>query len=92
MIIRNGNVVLKNSVEKKDILIENGKIVKILMAKVCEETNEKAGVVVECKDRLVISCKDKNIEVLKIQPEGKKQMDIGEFLKGNSIFKEMKEI
>ena len=29
MIIRNGNVVLKNTVEKKDILIENGKIVKI---------------------------------------------------------------
>ena len=29
MIIRNGNVVLKNSVEKKDILVENGKIIKI---------------------------------------------------------------
>ena len=29
MIIRNGQVVLKNSVEKKDILVENGKIVKI---------------------------------------------------------------
>lgn len=29
MIIRNGNVVLKDSVEKKDILIEGGKIVKI---------------------------------------------------------------
>ena len=29
MIVRNGNVVLKNTVEKKDILIENGKIVKI---------------------------------------------------------------
>lgn len=29
MIIRNGNVVLKNSVAKKDILIKNGKIVKI---------------------------------------------------------------
>ena len=29
MIIRNGNVVLKNSVAKKDLLIENGKIVKI---------------------------------------------------------------
>ena len=29
MIIRNGNVVLKNSVEKKDIWIENGKIVQI---------------------------------------------------------------
>ena len=27
MIIRNGSVVLKNSVEKKDILVENGKIV-----------------------------------------------------------------
>ena len=31
MIIRNGNVVLKNSVEKKDILIENGKIVNQAM-------------------------------------------------------------
>ena len=29
MIIRNGHVVLKNSVEKKDILIENGRITKI---------------------------------------------------------------
>ena len=29
MIIRNGNVVLKDSVEKKDILVEDGKIVKI---------------------------------------------------------------
>ena len=29
MIIRNGNVVLKNTVEKKDILVEDGKIVKI---------------------------------------------------------------
>lgn len=29
MIIRNGSVVLENSVEKKDILVENGKIVKI---------------------------------------------------------------
>ena len=29
MIIRNGNVVLKNSVEKKDILVEQGKIVKL---------------------------------------------------------------
>ncbi len=29
MIIRNGTLVLRNSVEKKDILVENGKIVKI---------------------------------------------------------------
>ena len=29
MIIRNGNLVLENGVEKKDILVENGKIVKI---------------------------------------------------------------
>ena len=29
MIIRGGNVVLKNSVEKKDILVEDGKIVKL---------------------------------------------------------------
>ena len=29
MIIRGGSVVLKDTVEKKDILVENGKIVKI---------------------------------------------------------------
>ena len=29
MIIRNGNIVLRNSVEKKDVLIQQGKIVKI---------------------------------------------------------------
>ena len=33
MIIRNGSVVLKNTVEKKDILVEDGKIVKIAVAK-----------------------------------------------------------
>ena len=39
MIIKNGNVVLKNSVEKKDILIENGKIVKIA-DDICENGHE----------------------------------------------------
>ena len=29
MIIKNGQVVFRSSVEKKDILVENGKIVKI---------------------------------------------------------------
>lgn len=70
----------------------DGKIVKILMAKVADNATKKAGTVIECKNRLLISCLDKNIEVLKIQPEGKKQMDIEEFLKGNSIFKENMEI
>ncbi len=42
MIIRNGNVVLKDTVEKKDILLENGKIVKIadnILANGSEEIN-----------------------------------------------------
>lgn len=70
----------------------DGKIVKILMAKVSDTATKKAGTVEECKNRLLISCKDKCIEVLKIQPEGKRAMDIEEFLKGNSIFKENMEI
>ena len=73
-------------------VIIDGKIVKILMAKVAEKTTKKPGTVEECKNRLLISCADNNIEVLKIQPEGKKQMDIEAFLKGNSIFKENMEI
>lgn len=73
-------------------IIIDGKIVKILMARPVEGEVKKAGTVIECKDRLIISCLDKNIEVLKIQPEGKKQMEIEEFLKGNSIFKENMEI
>ena len=42
MIIRGGNVVLKDTVEKKDILVENGKIVKIadyIQANGSEEIN-----------------------------------------------------
>ena len=45
MIIRGGNVVLKDTVEKKDILVENGKIVKIadyIQANFGDEDDAKA--------------------------------------------------
>lgn len=73
-------------------IMVDGRIVKILMAKVSDKATKKAGTVEECKNRLLISCTDNCIEVLKIQPEGKKQMQIEEFLKGNSIFKDNMEI
>lgn len=63
-----------------------GKIVKVFMAKVAENTDKQAGEVICCDKRLLIACKDGSIEILKIQPEGKKQMDICDFLKGNNLF------
>ena len=61
MIIRNGKVVLKNSVEQKDILIANGKIAKILddnkmyyIAELPKENSDRCFGLVTDKKQLVV--------------------------------------
>ena len=38
-------------------------------------------------DKLIIGCKDKSIEILEIQKEGKKKLLIDDFLTGSKILK-----
>ena len=46
------------------------------------DNNFKPG---EVTGRLIVGCKDNAIEILSVQPEGKKIMDIEDYLRGNPI-------
>ncbi len=62
----------------------NGKTVKITKAALREETGEEPGEVVANKKVLRVCCGDKRcIDILEVQPEGKKVMPISAFLAGN---------
>lgn len=64
-----------------------GKIVKFYEAETADKFTGEPGEVIECEKRLVIACGDKKaVEIMKIQPQGKKVMGIADFLRGNNIF------
>lgn len=66
----------------------NGRIIKVLDAEVLNEygKNHSPGEVLDNKE-FTVACSDKAIKLLKIKPEGKKEMDASEFLRGNKIEK-----
>jgi len=61
----------------------NGKRIKITKAKVIEKT-DKAGAIID-PDKMIIACKKNAIQILELKKEGKKLMQVNEFLKGNKI-------
>lgn len=64
----------------------NGKEVKIHRSKLNNSNGKGAGIVVCSKNVLTVSCGDgKCIDILEVQPTGKKRMDIKSFLAGNKI-------
>lgn len=64
----------------------NGKNVKIHKSALCDANGDFAGKTVNNKNALTVCCGDyKCIDILEVQPEGKKRMDIKSFLAGNSI-------
>jgi len=64
----------------------NGKKIKVHKARVCEQTG-KAGEILasDAKKGLIIATKDSSIELIEIQPEGKRRMTAKEYLIGNKI-------
>ncbi len=64
----------------------NGKNIKIHKTILSDITSNKAGKVVDNKNRLVVCCGDgKCVEILELQPENKKRMDTKSFLLGNNV-------
>ncbi|MFR5875971.1 MAG: methionyl-tRNA formyltransferase [Eubacterium sp.] len=64
----------------------NGKNLKIHKTILSDLKGNKSGEVVDNNKRLVVSCGDgRCIEILELQLEGKKRMDIKSFLAGNKI-------
>lgn len=64
-----------------------GKIVKIFKTKLKDGFNLAPGEIYQSKNELFIGCKDRAIEVIEIQFEGRKKMTVAEFLRGFSFQK-----
>ncbi len=64
----------------------NGKNVKVHKSVLSSEKGNEAGKVVNNKNVVTVSCGDGNcIDILELQPDGKKRMDAKSFLAGNKI-------
>ena len=64
----------------------NGKNVKIHRTVLSDKTGINCGEVIDNKNNLVVCCGDgKCVEILSLQPEGKKVMDTKSFLQGNKV-------
>lgn len=60
--------------------------IKLYKTKIIKNIGGKAGEVAESEKRLVVSCGDENaVEIISLQPEGKKQMSAVDFLRGHKI-------
>ena len=66
----------------------DGKNIKIHKTKLSDYNGAKAGEIVDSSGRIIVSCGDgKCLEILTLQPEGKKAMPTKAFLAGNKIEK-----
>ena len=60
----------------------DGERVKVFKAKVCDDLTEEVGKVVIENKRFVIKAKEKSVEILILQPQNGKKIDIKSFLNG----------
>ncbi len=66
----------------------NGEQFKFISARVNNEyVSACAGEIIECEKKLVISCAENAVEILEIQRQGGKPMNISDFLRGNKLNK-----
>ena len=61
----------------------NGKRIKITKAITVEKT-DKVGAIIDT-NKMIIACKKNALQILELKKEGKKLMQVNEFLKGNKI-------
>jgi len=64
---------------------EHRRMLKLLTVKAILERAGSPGQVLITKDRLVVAAGDGSVELLDVQPEGKRQMPAEEFLRGHPI-------
>lgn len=64
----------------------NGKNIKIHKTVLSDIIGGKAGEIIYSNKKLIVSCGDgKCVEILELQPDGKKRMDTKSFLAGNNV-------
>jgi methionyl-tRNA formyltransferase len=62
------------------------KVLKSSFEITSEDTNQPGFIITDQKKILKIKCKDGYIQLLTIKPEGKKVMEVHEFLNGHKVF------
>lgn len=65
----------------------NGKLLKIIEAKIADESksHQEVGVVLSLDDGIEISCAKGSISLLRVLPEGKSRMNSSDFIRGRNI-------
>ncbi|MBU2493593.1 MAG: methionyl-tRNA formyltransferase [Bacteroidetes bacterium] len=64
---------------------QNGKIYKIYKTKINSDINLQPGKISQTKKEIFVGCGINSLEILEIQPEGRKRMMSEEFLRGYSL-------
>ncbi|HET56131.1 MAG TPA: methionyl-tRNA formyltransferase [Ignavibacteria bacterium] len=67
--------------------IKDDKQYKVYKSKVVEETKLQPAEILESKNEIFIGCGEGTLQILEIQPEGRKRMTADEFLRGYSLIK-----
>ena len=68
------------------VFMLNGKRIKVLSARIGDNTTKSAGTVIGNDDELVIACgENSSIRLITVQPEGSKAMTSKQMLCGNKI-------
>jgi len=66
--------------------ILEGKRIKVISARATVQKSSEIGVVIENKGKLVISCANGTaLELIKVQPEGSKEMSVSQMLNGKEV-------
>ena len=62
-----------------------GKRLKILRSKVSDQSGAPGETITYEKDRWTIACGQKSLDLLEVQPEGKRPMLVADYIRGNSL-------
>ena len=66
----------------------DGKVIKAHKTLLCGKAKGKAGEVIENSKRLIVCCGDgEAVEIVTLQPQGKKAMNAADYMRGNPIEK-----
>ncbi len=65
--------------------VNDGKSYKVYSSKIIKDKDSVSGEIQQDRDELVVGCGDDALQILEIQPEGKRRMNTKDFLRGNKI-------
>ncbi len=81
------NLVRGLSPQPGAFFVHENKLYKVYITKVIEDNNLTTGKIRETKTEIFVGCGQGSIQILELQPEGRRRMKTEEFLRGYSLLK-----